>query len=142
MIVFVYGTLKKGCSNHTILESMVIEREPINVVTISKYPMFKASNNYFPYLVNKPGEGDYIKGELYEIYDKHEEKLDYFEGVPELYKKGKIDVTDGQTVYKDVNVYYKCCESYYEKQEFINDWNERCTRYHNEILQKDEDEIE
>jgi gamma-glutamylcyclotransferase (GGCT)/AIG2-like uncharacterized protein YtfP len=72
------------------------------VQTVDEYPMFLLGET-FPYLLNKPSIGHIITGELYEINDIIEGKLDIFEGVPYLYKKGYIDV-----VYKDKIVKAKC----------------------------------
>jgi len=105
MLVFIYGTLKKDMNNHHILEQ--VDAEFISPVkTILKYPMFKL-NDPFPYLQNNPGFGMIVRGELWEIEDKHKDKLDQFEGVPSLYINGKIDVECDNKVYCGVNVYFK-----------------------------------
>lgn len=128
MLVFVYGTLKENCTNYSVLYPLLEDDEPIaiQVTTIQKYPMYK-SKHYFPYLENQPGIGHYIKGELYDVPDKYEGNLDYFEGVPDLYKKGKIDVTDGKLQYKNINVYFKSEESHpfdLQQEQLMDEWVE------------------
>lgn len=135
MLVFVYGTLKKGCCNYSILKPLLTDEIPINVKTIKKYPMYKSNNSYFPYLENKPGIGHYIKGHLFEIKDSGVDTLDYFEGVPDLYVNGKIDVTCGKLEYKDIRVYYRADESDLEGRVLIDEWKEGCDgNYHSEVL--------
>lgn len=53
----------------------------------------------FPYLSDKKGEGNIIKGELYEIDKSKKIKLDFFEGCPDLYKTGFIDVVNKSNCY-------------------------------------------
>lgn len=122
-LFFVYGTLKESCCNHEFLEGCSID-EATPVTTTKKYPMYKG-DSYFPYLENQPGVGKYVKGELYEINDKFEDKIDSFEGVPDLYKKGKIDVMlQGGTILKDINCYYKAEETDVSDQKLIGEWVE------------------
>lgn len=61
--LFVYGTLKKGFSNHHYLKNATLLGF---AKTALPYPMilkYKA----FPYLINKPNKGLHVKGELYHV---------------------------------------------------------------------------
>ncbi len=110
MYIFVYGTLKKGFSNYDILKNLLKTEEYLDVTTVEKYPLYQLFDP-FPYLEDKPNFGNNIKGQLFQIIHKNEEKLDYFEGVPFLYKKGMITVIDeNNVVYKNVNVYFAAKE--------------------------------
>jgi len=122
-LYFIYGSLKKDMNNHHILEKMNAEFiSPVE--TTIEYPMFK-SGDPFPYLQDDPGFGKIVQGELWEIDDKHKDRLDQFEGVPSLYVNGKIDVECENNVYLDVNVYFKAQkipEKYFEVMTFFDEW--------------------
>jgi gamma-glutamylaminecyclotransferase len=125
MKIFVYGTLKTHCCNHKFLKS-ISNGKPLKVKTMQKYPMYK-SEYYFPYLVDKPGYGEYITGELYDIDEKFISKLDEFEGVPDLYQKGLIDVMCGSEFHMNVNCYFKSKTSSLEELEnkrLLSEWTE------------------
>jgi len=124
-LYFVYGTLKKGMKNHGVLERL----KPTfiyPVETIEKYPMFDLGNG-FPYIQDTKGTGLIIQGELYSMKVKHRDTLDYFEGVPSLYKRGKVNVEIENKIYKDVNCYFISDElDKYELQQvqFFDEWTE------------------
>jgi len=96
MLLFIYGTLKKGMSNHSVLERTDAEFY-LEVQTFMEYPMYASGQN-FPYLQDTPGIGHKIKGELWVVPEKDIRMLDSFEGVPDLYTRGVIAVTDGRIV--------------------------------------------
>lgn len=87
---FIYGTLKKGMKNSHIMKN-VHAKYIADVATVKPFPMFDLGNG-FPYVQNVKGKGSIIKGELYGIECKYEKDLDSFEGVPDLYNRGFIDV--------------------------------------------------
>ncbi len=122
MLLFVYGTLKCGCCNHHILKPMIKEIISFSVITIEKYPMYRG-DSYFPFLVDQPGIGDYIKGHLFDVDDNYLERLDRFEGVPNLYKRKVIQVTKNEIVY-EATVYIKAKKTKLENKKLINDWIE------------------
>jgi len=103
-LYFVYGTLKKGMRNHTVLQRCNAELIA-EVETIEKYPMFDLGNG-FPFLQNKVGVGSIIQGELYKINSRYRKLLDEFEGVPTLYKKGVLTVEIENIKYSNVNCYF------------------------------------
>ena len=76
-LLFVYGTLKKNKENSYLLEN---EKYISSVETSLEYPLIKKKNCYYPYLINKPGIGNFIKGELYLISTEKLFELDRFEG--------------------------------------------------------------
>lgn len=124
-IIFVYGTLKKGCCNHHVLEPLIGEQRPVPFTSVEKYPMYKDYHQYFPYLENQPGIGERVEGELYEIDEKDEHILDHFEGVPNLYKKGTIKVINGNIEY-DANCYFKSDETEdLSKVTMMTEWVEK-----------------
>ena len=88
MFVFVYGTLKRGYSNHDLLE--IIEAEFIGKAKTAK-PTFDLINlRAFPGLV----WGDYfVSGELYDVSDKNIGVIDRLEGHPDFYCRDVIPVS-------------------------------------------------
>ena len=123
--IFVYGTLKNGMCNNHILQKLTRTNDArymMDCETTKKYPMYK-SNQYFPYLENQPGLGLIVQGELWEVSDKAMSKLDAFEGVPDLYKRGLIEVeTENLTV--TVEVYFKAENTAIENKNCIEEWTE------------------
>jgi len=102
-MVFVYGTLKQGMRNHSVIERIKGEFQ-FPAETIGLYPMFDLGNG-FPYLQDVVGTGYIIQGEIYKIPTENMKTLDYFEGVPDLYKKGMIEVEfEGNVI--EANCYF------------------------------------
>lgn len=91
--VFVYGTLKKGFSNHRFLRDAVFVGDGWTV------------KSYALYLDEYPGvyQGtpvSRVRGEVYEVDRGLLARLDALEGHPVLYRREEIDVLldDGRTV--------------------------------------------
>ena len=84
-----YGSLKKGFDNHKLLEKSA--KRLGKASTVGKFAMYEDSFGNYPYLVRKPITK--VAGELYEIKRKELlDKIDQFEGAPELYQRKKIKV--------------------------------------------------
>jgi len=123
MLVYIYGTLKRNKSNHHILSS-VDAKYICDVITIERYPMF-ILNQPFPYLQNDVGFGGNVIGELWEISESAVRELDRFEGSPDLYYRGKIDVENHEKVFLDVSVYFKTKKVVLEtikESQFMVEW--------------------
>jgi len=129
MLIFVYGTLKKDCSNHNVLKK-INAKFIDNCKTKDKYPMYK-SENYFPYLENQKGVGKHITGELYHINNSKEKVLDEFEGVPNLYKSGTLTIIDSSSKEIEVSVYFKSKETELSNKKLINNWIEKSAAEYN-----------
>lgn len=87
--LFVYGSLKKGFDNHKLLEKSA--KRLGKASTVGKFAMYEDSFGNYPFLVKKPISK--VKGELYEVKRKELlDKIDEFEGAPELYQRKKIKV--------------------------------------------------
>ena len=125
MFIFVYGTLKKGFSNHSQLKRILASSKYLNVRSKDKYLLYEKKEP-FPYLSFSKGRGRIVKGQLFNIFDSKEKELDYFEDVPNLYKKGKIDVIDSSNVlHKNVNVYFDAVEFDINQHiELLEEWIE------------------
>ncbi|XP_062270398.1 gamma-glutamylaminecyclotransferase-like [Scomber scombrus] len=92
--VFVYGTLKKGQPNHyRMFDSVNGKAEFLaSAFTTEKYPLVIASENNIPFLLNIPGQGHQIQGEIYKVDEQMLEFLDDFEGIPIMYQRTLIKV--------------------------------------------------
>jgi len=123
--IFVYGTLKSTGGKNEILQQVTVNDDFISVSSVEMYPMFvEDSYNFpFPMIVNKPGYGNFIDGELWTVQKSQLNILDAFES--SLYKRGSIDVEFENHIYKDVLCYFKngdMSEEELEKEKLIDIW--------------------
>ncbi len=85
-LVFVYGSLKRGCYNHILIEHAKFIRD--TVTTHAYYEMYPA-NDAYPIATH----GDkFLTGEVYEVDSKTLRDLDKLEGEGIFYKRQKIYV--------------------------------------------------
>jgi len=117
MKLFVYGTLKQGCRNNHYNHSKFL----FPCETTVPYPMYK-SRWYFPFLEDRPQEGNIIQGELYEVTEEQLIELDRFEDVPDLYTRGVIEVEFENTTVEAI-CYFKA-ENTDKTTDLISDWLE------------------
>jgi gamma-glutamylcyclotransferase (GGCT)/AIG2-like uncharacterized protein YtfP len=85
MLIFVYGTLRRGASNHAQLASarfvgMARTRARYELVDLGGYPAVVE------------GGHTAVIGELYEVDDELLCELDRFEDVPVLYERKSVDI--------------------------------------------------
>lgn len=115
--VFVYGTLKKGMSNHRLLENSQFLGAAESIT--AAYAMW--CNGRYPMLVEDGSQK--VHGELYVVDDETFRNLDHLEGHPDLYKrKKKLFNIKGVTVEAWVYLYnYGIGKSY----EFVKGCNWR-----------------
>ncbi|CAL1598513.1 unnamed protein product [Knipowitschia caucasica] len=87
--VFVYGTLKKGQPNyHRMFLSSNGKTEFLGTAkTVEKFSLVIAGVYNIPYLLNLPGQGNQIHGEIYKVDEQMLKFLDDFEGVPTHYQR-------------------------------------------------------
>jgi gamma-glutamylaminecyclotransferase len=78
--IFVYGTLKQGFPNFHINRG---RRVPGSFVTAQRYPMFILGDARLPWLVQQPGVGHAVAGELYEVDDAGLAAMDVLEQIDE-----------------------------------------------------------
>ena len=77
-LLFVYGTLKRGCSNHRQLAGGTF----IGAArTRPGYTLYDVGG--YPGLVKKSGHRPGVSGEVWSVNKRHVAKLDHFEGLPE-----------------------------------------------------------
>eukprot|EP01066_Platyproteum_vivax_P006088 Platyproteum_vivax@DN1923_c0_g1_i1.p1 len=85
--VFVYGTLKRGYRNHYNMRQDGIQYL-CDVETAEPVPLYlDEMNRNRPCLVDMPGVGECVKGELYGVTSDMLHKLDIFERVPTHYHR-------------------------------------------------------
>lgn len=77
--VFVFGTLKQGFPLHGL--GLGDAFESLDCRTVERFPMFIAGPWYAPMMMNEPGSGRQVRGELYEVDDARLALLDSLESV-------------------------------------------------------------
>ncbi|KAK2917499.1 gamma-glutamylaminecyclotransferase-like [Channa argus] len=90
--IFTYGTLKKGQPNYPVMLNSTNGTAEFlaTAFTTEKYPLVIAGKYNIPFLLNIPGQGHRVYGEIYEVDDKMLEFLDNFESVPTMYQRGLV----------------------------------------------------
>jgi gamma-glutamylcyclotransferase (GGCT)/AIG2-like uncharacterized protein YtfP len=89
MLIFVYGTLRRGESNHAQLRGA---RFVGTARTEQRYELVHVSG--YPALLEDGSVG--VSGELYEVDDALLRRLDEFEEVPEMYQRKWVSLTGNQ----------------------------------------------
>ncbi|XP_063323052.1 gamma-glutamylaminecyclotransferase B-like [Pelmatolapia mariae] len=87
--VFVYSTLKKGQpNNYRMFDSNNGKAEYLgSAFTTQKYPLVITTEYNIPFLLNIPGQGHRVHGEIYKVDDQMLKFLDDFKSVPMLYQR-------------------------------------------------------
>ena len=91
--VFVYGTLKRGFPNYSI--GMPGARFVGRYRSVETLPLVVGGAWYTPYLIDEPGTGHRVFGEIFNVTSAHLSRLDSFESthLPNGYKRREIQVT-------------------------------------------------
>src|SRR5436853_1224713 len=78
-LIFVFGTLKRGFPLHdrALTGASYLGRYR----TAERYPMFIAGEWYAPMMINEPGVGHHIVGELYALDDRRLPFIDQIESM-------------------------------------------------------------
>lgn len=92
--VFVYGTLKRDQPNHHWFwkPQSGFARFLNTGRTVTKFPLLIGTRYNIPFLLNRPGIGHCIVGEIYEIDEMMLANLDVLEDYPKLYDREKHEV--------------------------------------------------
>ncbi|XP_043091683.1 gamma-glutamylaminecyclotransferase C [Puntigrus tetrazona] len=97
--VFVYGTLKKGQPNYFRMMDPANGRAEFlaRARTVEPYPLVIATEHSIPFLLDAPGTGRRVCGEIYRVDQKMLEFLDRFERCPHWYQRAEVrlEVEDG-----------------------------------------------
>jgi gamma-glutamylcyclotransferase (GGCT)/AIG2-like uncharacterized protein YtfP len=94
-LLFAYGTLKTGGQYHHLLQAKGAELLGTGRLAIP-YPLILAQ---FPCLLDKPGTGYRVEGEIYRIHDPDDwTKLDWLEDHPHEYYRRPEKVETGNGI--------------------------------------------
>lgn len=90
-LVFVFGTLKEGFPNFAInrgirMRGVFVTREP--------YPLYLVGERHSPWLIDQPGAGERVAGEVYRVDADALQAMDGLERVtePDGYKRVLLEV--------------------------------------------------
>jgi gamma-glutamylcyclotransferase (GGCT)/AIG2-like uncharacterized protein YtfP len=118
-LLFVYGSLKKGFDNHSLLKKYAKRLGKAH--TVKKFGMFEDSFGNYPYLIDTPLSK--IKGELYQITRAElMQAIDEFEGAPDYYQREKIEVKSHHGVNRAF-VYIQSNTKVPDNQEPLKEWS-------------------
>jgi|APSaa5957512622_1039677.scaffolds.fasta_scaffold154605_1 gamma-glutamylaminecyclotransferase len=87
MNIGVYGTLREGCGNHVLLNSVELVAEG----RLDGWAML--TNGSFPTIVK--AEGKSVLVEVYDCDDQRVGRLNLLEGYPTFYRREKVELRDG-----------------------------------------------
>jgi gamma-glutamylaminecyclotransferase len=108
--IFVFGTLKRGFPLHDEALAGAVYRGQYR--TLERFPMFVAGNRFAPMMLDEPGVGHHVLGELYEVEDWRLKLIDKIEsvGIPGNFRKSisVVRICDG--VACSAGVYMKARE--------------------------------
>ncbi|XP_061918154.1 gamma-glutamylaminecyclotransferase-like [Entelurus aequoreus] len=90
--VFVYGTLKRGQPNNRRMSDKGNGHAQLlaSAVTTQKFPLVIATEHNIPFLLNIPGQGHRVHGEIYEVDEPMLSFLDDFEHTPAMYQRSQV----------------------------------------------------
>ena len=108
-LVFVYGTLKDGFVNSEVNTGT---RVPGEFVTAVPYPLYLVGEWFLPWLVDAPGEGHPVAGQLFRVDAAGVARMDVLERIGEAgwYRRGTVRVQPREGVGEEVEamVYFGC----------------------------------
>lgn len=89
VFIFVYGTLKRGQPNHSVLQDSAHGCASFHSCgrTLEPFPLVIAGQHNVPYLLHLPGKGYRVRGEVYAVDEKMLRYLDDFEDCPNMYQR-------------------------------------------------------
>ncbi|GMI63900.1 hypothetical protein like AT5G46720 [Hibiscus trionum] len=82
VLIFTYGTLKQGHGNHHLMQDLMHQKDAVFLgshLTHQPHPLVIGPHG-IPYLINLPGHGHRVKGELYSVSAPGLVRLDQLEG--------------------------------------------------------------
>lgn len=114
-LIFTYGTLKRNFSNHPLLQDLILTGDASFIGTyrtLLNYPLVCGPYRV-PFLLNIPGSGQPVYGELYSVSEHGLSRMDELEGTTRAhYERLPIKVVpaeeDGAEAEK-----ITCAEAYY-----------------------------
>jgi len=88
---FVFGTLKQGFPNVATNVGRRIDGE---FVTLERYPLYLVGERHSPWLIDLPGQGHRVAGQLFEVDEAALARMDALERItePDGYRRQRIRV--------------------------------------------------
>jgi gamma-glutamylaminecyclotransferase len=104
--VFVFGTLKQGFPNFHVNRGRRIAGE---FVTVDAYPLYLVGERRSPWMLDEPGAGSRVRGQVFEVDAAALAQMDVLErvGEPDGYRRVRIGVAGPAAAALDVFVYLK-----------------------------------
>ncbi|KAG8390482.1 hypothetical protein BUALT_Bualt01G0088000 [Buddleja alternifolia] len=98
-LIFTYGTLKQGFSNHSLLQDLIAAGDAAFrgvYTTVNNLPLVCGPYRV-PFLLNLPGHGHRVSGELYAVSPAALAKMDELEGLSRgHYERLPIELRGGE----------------------------------------------
>jgi len=90
-LVFVFGTLKEGFPNFAVNAGRRIDGE---FVTLQRYPLYLVGERHSPWMIDLPGRGHRVAGQLFEVDEGALARMDALERItePDGYRRLRIRV--------------------------------------------------
>jgi len=108
LVVFIYGTLKEGFPNFGTNAGVRLEG---SVRTIQSLPVYLVGERRVPWLLQQPGVGFRVVGQIFEVDAGALEAMDRLEGTHEVdgYRRARIDIEalDPESATLSAHVYLK-----------------------------------
>lgn len=91
--IFVFGTLKQGFPNFDHNSGLRVTGA---FETRERYPLYLVGERFTPWMMDSPGQGHPVRGEVYAVDDNGLAQMDRLErvGLPDGYIRRTIPVTD------------------------------------------------
>lgn len=108
-LVFVFGTLKEGFPNFATNRGT---RVPGVFITKERYPLYLVGERHSPWLIDSPGNGEQISGQMFEVDQATLDAMDKLERIsePDGYRRVVLAVESGDVINSqslDANAYLK-----------------------------------
>lgn len=89
--VFVFGTLKQGFPNFATNRGRQL---PGRFVTRERWPLYLVGERHSPWMVDQPGQGEQVAGQVFEVDDAVLAAMDALERIAEVdgYRRVQIEV--------------------------------------------------
>ncbi|KAL9296159.1 hypothetical protein ACSQ67_022055 [Phaseolus vulgaris] len=125
-VIFTYGTLKRGFSNHPLLQDLFRTGDASFVGTYrtaGKYPLVCGPYRV-PFLLNIPGSGCRVHGELYSVSTRGLARMDELEGTSRAhYERLPIKVVpasegEEEEAEEETAAGLTCAEAYYAHRSY------------------------
>ena len=105
-LVFVFGTLKQGFPNFAINQG---QRVGTVCRTLQPHPLYLLGPRHVPWMIDAPGSGEQVAGELYAVDTAALAAMDALEGVgrPDGYHRKALQVRGADAAVALAQVYMK-----------------------------------